>query len=236
MAHQIKPVTQMLLAFFIAIGSAFAQAEEVATDPYEGFNRAVFSFNEGLDRNILLPVTKGYRAVTPDLVEEGVHNFFSNLGDVGVLLNQIFQFKLADAAETTVRLATNTIIGIGGVFDVASSMGLEKKNEDFGQTLGSWGVESGPYLVLPFFGSSNVRDGLGLIPDYYMNPVSYVEDDSARISLQILRVIDIRSELMEVEKLVSGDRYTFIRDAYMQRREHLVNDGEVDGHYVEDGF
>lgn len=237
MRYKMDSLCKAIAIFLISTMSVFAIAEESeVTDPYEGFNRAIFSFNEGLDEYILLPVTKGYRAVTPDPVEKGVHNFFSNLGDVGVLFNQIFQFKLGEAAETTMRLATNTIIGIGGVLDVGSAIGLEKQDEDFGQTLGYWGFESGPYLVLPFFGPSNVRDGIGLIPDYYIDPVSHVDDDSARLSLQVLRVIDTRSGLMEAEKLISGDRYTFIRDAYMQRREHLVNDGKLSDEFVEDGF
>lgn len=237
MRHKMDSFCKAVAIILISSMAAVAVAEESeAVDPYEGFNRAIYSFNDALDRNILLPVTKGYKVVTPDPVEKGVSNFFSNLGDVGVLFNQIFQFKLGGAAETTMRLATNTIIGLGGVLDVSSAIGLQKQDEDFGQTLGYWGFESGPYLVLPLLGPSNVRDGLGLIPDYYMDPVSYLEDDSARLSLQVIRVIDTRSRLMEAEKLISGDRYTFIRDAYMQRREHLVNDGVVSKKYAEDGF
>lgn len=181
-------------------------------------------------------MAKGYKAVTPEPIQTGIHNFFSNLGDVGVLVNQILQLKVGDAANTTIRLATNTVFGFAGVIDVASAIGLEKQDEDFGQTLGYWGVESGPYLVLPLFGSSNVRDGIGLIPDYYVDPLSHLEDDTARITLQVIKVVDLRANLIEREKLISGDRYTFIRDAYMQRREHLVNDGEVSDKYVEDGF
>lgn len=230
---------KLFFVLFLSLTTSYTIAEEATSadiDPYQGFNRAIFSFNEALDENILLPVTKGYKAITPDPVETGVHNFFSNLGDLGVLVNQLLQFKLGDAAETTIRFASNSIIGFGGVLDVATAMGLEKKNEDFGQTLGYWGVEAGPYLVLPFFGPSNVRDGVSKIPDYYLDPVNHWEDDEARLALQVLKVIDTRSQLMDAEKLVSGDRYTFIRDAYMQRREHLVNDGKVSDEFQEDGF
>lgn len=223
--------------FFLLFSiNSFAEEAVKESDPWEGFNRTMFSFNETLDEYVLLLVTKGYQAIAPEPVEKGVHNFFSNLGDVGVILNSLFQLKVDKAAHSTARFVANTFFGIGGLFDVATPMGLEKQDEDFGQTLGYWGVDTGPYIVLPLFGPSNVRDGIGLIPDYYMDPLSNFDDDDSKFALQVLRVVDTRAELMEAEKLISGDRYTFIRDAYMQRRDYLVNDGEVSDEFQEDGF
>ncbi len=213
--------------------SVAAQAE---VDPWEGFNRSMFAFNETLDKYLLLPLTKGYRAVTPDVVEKGVHNFFGNLGDFNSLFNNLFQLKLAGAAQDGARLAANTVLGLGGILDVATPLGLPKQDEDFGQALGYWGVKSGPYLVLPFFGPSTLRDGIGRIPDAYINSVIYFDDEGLRYFLLGLRTIDQRSQIMEAERLISGDRYTFIRDAYLQRREFLVNDGKVERIYEDDGF
>ena len=162
--------------------------------------------------------------------------FFGNLGDVGTLFNSLFQLKFHDAAHNISRITANTFFGIAGLIDVATPLGLEKKNEDFGQTLGYWGVDTGPYLVLPFFGPSNVRDGISLLPDSYLDPVTYVEGDDARFWLKGLRVIDMRSQLISTERLISGDRYSFIRDAYLQRRKFLVADGAVEETFDDDGF
>ena len=145
-------------------------ADSSDSDPWEGFNRAMFSFNSGLDTYALKPVTKGYKAVMPDIAEEGVSNFFDNLSDVGTMFNNLFQGKFSNAAQDLARVGFNSTIGLGGFIDVATPMGIEKHNEDFGQTLGYWGVESGPYLVLPFFGPSSVRDGIGRIPDTLIGP------------------------------------------------------------------
>ncbi len=231
-----KFLSGVVFAMAFGLGSASVSAEEISTDPWEGFNRSIFVFNETLDEYVLLPVTKGYKAVAPGFVETGVSNFFGNLGDVGTLANNVFQAKFSDAASDLSRILFNTFIGLGGLIDVSTPMGIEKHDEDFGQTLGYWGVDTGPYLVLPFFGPSNVRDGLSLVPDTLLDPVYYVEDDSARYALYGLRVVDQRAALMESEKLISGDRYSFIRDAYLQRREFLVNDGEVSEEFEEDNF
>lgn len=213
-----------------------AQQGAEEKDPWEGFNRSIFSFNETLDEYVLLPVTKGYRYIAPEPVEKGVSNFFDNLNDVTVLINSLLQLKFEKAGHTTARLVANTFFGIGGIFDVATPMGLDKQNEDFGQTLGHWGVGTGPYVVLPLFGPSNIRDGFGLIPDYYTSPVTHLEDDEARLALEVLWVIDTRSGVMDQEKLISGDRYSFIRDVYMQRRDYLVRDGQIADSFEDDGF
>ena len=216
------------IALSIALISSPVLAEEThETDPWEGFNRTMFSFNEGLDRAIVKPVTQGYRFIMPDFAEQGVHNFFENIGDVKTFFNNVLQGKPKEASEDLGRVIVNTTIGIGGLFDVATTFGIPKHDEDFGQTLGTWGVESGPYLVLPLFGPSSVRDGIGRIPDMMVDPVQQVSDDDTRLGLQVLRVIDTRSQLLEAEGVISGDRYTFIRDAYLQRREFEINDGQV---------
>lgn len=213
--------------------AALADGHEV--DPWEGYNRVMFGFNEGLDKYALKPITLGYKAITPDLVETGVSNFFDNISDVGSLLNNVLQTKFEAAGEDLARVSFNSTFGLGGVLDVATPMGIEEHNEDFGQTLGYWGMSSGPYLVLPLFGPSNVRDTGGLIVDTITSPISNIEDDSARYAVTGLQAIDTRSGLLEAEKLITGDRYTFIRDAYLQRREFSINDGQSED-YDDENF
>lgn len=216
--------------------SARADDTPVDPDPWEGFNRAMFQFNDYLDRYALKPAAQGYRFVMPDLAERGVSNFFDNLQDVRTLANNVMQFKFHDAASDTARITMNTFFGLGGVFDVATPFGLERHDEDFGQTLGYWGVPAGNYLVLPFFGPSTVRDGVGLVPDMYLDPVGDVDHVPTRNTLYGVRLVDTRAELLKAEGLISGDRYLFIRDAYLQRREYLVNDGRIDSEFDADDF
>lgn len=224
-----RPGTTLLALALSATLASTAMAEEAhPADPWEGFNRTMFSFNEGLDRAIIKPVTQGYRYVMPDFAETGVHNFFENIGDVKTFFNNVLQGKPKEASEDLGRVIINTTIGIGGLFDVATTFGIPKHNEDFGQTLGAWGLESGPYLVLPLFGPSSVRDGLGRIPDAMVDPLQEIGDDDTQLGLQVLRVIDTRSQILKAEGVISGDRYTFIRDAYLQRRQFEVNDGQVE--------
>ncbi|WP_151703481.1 VacJ family lipoprotein [Nitrincola alkalilacustris] len=227
-------VTSLLLLF--AAPGVLAGEESINLDPLEGFNRAMFSFNDGVDRVAIKPLTQGYRYVVPDVAQTGVTNFFSNLRDVRTLLNNLLQGKLHNASEDFVRLSFNTVWGIGGLIDVATPLGIPKNNEDFGQTLGYWGVSSGPYIVLPLLGPSTFRDTAGLVPDMMADPVRYVDDRALRNSLQVVRVLDTRSRLMDSERLISGDRYIFVRDAYLQRREFLINDGQVEITFDETDF
>ncbi|GGK57913.1 MlaA family lipoprotein [Amphritea balenae] len=213
------------LVFSLASPLVLAESE---TDPWEGFNRTVFSFNDGLDRYALKPLAQGYQRVTPDIVEAGVGNFFGNLADVGSLFNNVLQLKGEAAAQDFARVVFNSTFGLAGLIDVATPVGLPEHKEDFGQTLGYWGVETGPYLVLPFFGPSNIRDGIAIIPDSMVDPVGEVESIPTRNQLYALRIVDTRAELLAAEGLLTGDRYTAMRDAYMQRREFLVNDGEAE--------
>ncbi|CAI8179786.1 MAG: putative phospholipid-binding lipoprotein MlaA [Marinobacterium sp. xm-d-530] len=222
-----KFLALFVLSVSLSSVTAFADESELQ-DPWEGFNRGVFNFNESLDRAILKPVAQGYRFIMPDVAEQGVSNFFDNLRDVVTFFNNVLQLKPVEATQDLSRVLINTTIGIGGLFDVATAMDIPKNDEDFGQTLGAWGVESGPYLVLPLFGPSTVRDGVGIIPDMYLDPLNQVESDELRFGLKALKVVDKRASLLDREGVITGDRYTFIRDAYLQKREFEVNDGRVE--------
>lgn len=225
------------LIFFLviaALSSACATSPEYTadpSDPYQGFNRKVYSFNNALDEAFLLPITAGYRAVAPEFVEDGVGNFFSNLDDVTVAFNNTLQFKFLDAASDLGRIIVNSTIGLLGFLDVASRMGLEKHNEDFGQTLGYWGMGSGPYLMLPLLGPSNFRDGPSKIVDTLTAPQNWTDiKTSERNGLFVMDLINTRSGLIDLEEKAGDlgrDRYVFIRDAYLDNRKFLINDGEL---------
>lgn len=205
-------------------------------DPWEGFNRSMFEFNDFLDRYAFKPLAQGYRYVMPDLAERGVSNFFNNLKDVETLANNLMQLKFQNAASDTGRIVLNSTFGLVGFVDLATPLGLERHDEDFGQTLGYWGVPSGNYLVLPFFGPSTVRDGISIVPDMYLDPVGGVDHVRTRNTLYGIRLIDTRAKLLQAESLISGDRYLFIRDAYLQRREFQINDGRSDNEFNPEDF
>ena len=190
-------------------------------DPLEPLNRTVFQFNDGLDKAVFKPVATAYKSVTPAPIRAGVGNFFGNLLDVRTFINNVLQLKVEDAAVTAMRLGVNTVFGMGGVLDVASEMQLERHSQDFGQTLGRWGVGAGPYLVLPVLGSSSVRDALGTVVEGSTDIVTNLGDVPTRNSLTALRVVDLRSSLLQASELLdlaSLDRYAFARDAYLQRK------------------
>ncbi len=213
----------------LLVFSAVAAEDAGDSDPWEGYNRAVFAFNDKLDRVLLKPIAKGYRAVSPQVVETGVSNFFDNLGELSNIVNDILQLKMGQAANDTGRFLVNSTVGIGGLIDVADSIGLDKSDgEDFGQTLGDWGVASGPYLMLPFLGPSTLRDAPSRFVDSYTNPIRYLEDVPTRNSLYAGNVVSDRAELLAVEELTNGDKYLFVRDAYLQRRDFLVEDGAIE--------
>ncbi len=202
-------------------------AAELA-DPWEGLNRKVFVFNDTLDAYLLKPVAKGYLAVTPAPVELGVSNFFENLGEFSNILNDILQWKWGLAANDTGRLLVNSTVGIAGLFDVAQYVGLNRsEGEDFGQTLAAWGMGQGPYLVLPFMGPSTLRDLGGMPVDSLANPIRYVDHVPTRNTAYATDLLDTRASLIEAEDLISGDKYAFMRDAFLQRREYLILDGVV---------
>jgi phospholipid-binding lipoprotein MlaA len=199
-------------------------------DPIEPFNRAMYRFNEGVDDIAIKPMATGYRAAMPTPVQNGVRNFFSNLDDVAVMVNNLLQFKLEQGVSDFLRVAFNTTFGMFGFADVASEMGLRKHNEDFGQTLGRWGIGSGAYLVLPFFGPSSLRDGLGLAVDNrHTDLVQQVEHIPARNWTVLTRTVSKRADLLDATATVEAaalDDYEFTRDFYLERREGLVSDGK----------
>ncbi len=197
-------------------------------DPWEGVNRAVFRFNDTLDTYALKPLARGYQAVTPQFLEDGVHNVFGNLGDVGNLANDLLQGKFHEAGVDTGRLIFNSTFGLLGFFDVATPMGLRRNDEDFGQTLGVWGLASGPYIVLPLLGPSTIRDALGKLPDSQLEPYPHMSHVPTRNVIRGLDVVDTRAALLSAEKLISGDKYLFVRNAYLQNREFRVKDGQVE--------
>jgi phospholipid-binding lipoprotein MlaA len=198
-------------------------------DPLERINRTTFAFNDAIDRAVAKPVARGYRRITPDPVERSVSNFFSNAAYPTVLVNNLLQGKLADALSDTGRLLLNTTVGFGGLFDPASDIGLARNDEDFGQTLGRWGVRPGSYLVVPVLGPYTVRDGFGSLVDEFTEPRQYLEDDSTRWGLWAGKQLDKRARLLDADAVLdrAGDKYVLVRSAYLQRREYLVRDGDV---------
>lgn len=215
-----------LVAALAMMGASSLQAAE--EDPWESVNRVVFRFNDQVDTYTLKPLAQGYQKITPAFVEDGIGNVFSNLGDVVVLANDLLQGKVRDAGIDTSRILFNTTFGVLGFFDVATRMGLQKNDEDFGQTLGAWGLGSGPYVVLPLLGPSSVRDAVGRVPDAYLQPYPYVNDVPARNIAYGVNAVDTRADLLSAERMVTGDRYIFVRNAYLQNREFRVNDGQVE--------
>jgi phospholipid-binding lipoprotein MlaA len=197
-------------------------------DPFEPFNRGVSRFNDGVDKAVLVPVATAYQGVLPSMVRTGVGNFFNNIGDVWSLANNVAQFKVQNSAETFMRLNVNTFFGLGGLLDVATEAGIPRHEEDFGQTLGHWGVGAGPYVVLPLLGSSTLRDTAAKPLDYWGDPVGHIEDVAWRNSLTVLRVVDTRAQFLRAGRLLEDaalDKYSFTRDAYLQHRRSDVYDG-----------
>ncbi|MCR4347431.1 MAG: VacJ family lipoprotein [Sulfuricaulis sp.] len=198
-------------------------------DPFEGLNRVMYTFNDKMDRYLLKPVAKGYRAITPKPVSKGISNFFSNLHDPAIMLYNFLQGKPKAGASDLGRFLVNSTIGIAGLFDVATKMGLEKHNEDFGQTLAVWGVGDGPYLVLPFFGPSNIREGASIPVDWYTYPPNHMEEQSTNVKMFAVEVVDRRAQLLDagdiLDQAAGADPYIFVREAFRQRRLSLIYDG-----------
>lgn len=218
----------LLLTVFLGGCATVDKAYQDPRDPYESFNRTMYNFNDGLDKAILKPLAKGYKAITPAPVDNGISNFFSNLNDVVSAVNNLLQFKLTRAVSDVSRVLINTTVGVLGFVDVASNLNIPKYGEDFGQTLGTWGVDPGPYIVLPFFGPSNGRDAIGLVVDWYSDPVTYLEPESHQWAVKGLRLVDKRADLLGASRVLEQaalDPYEFSRDAFLQKRQHDVYDG-----------
>ncbi|OFZ71261.1 MAG: hypothetical protein A2Z01_10095 [Betaproteobacteria bacterium RBG_16_58_11] len=230
-----------LLPKFALLGIVFALTGCATNgdprDPLEPLNRGIYKFNDTIDEAVMKPVAKGYKAVLPNPVRTGVGNFFSNIDDALIAVNNLLQFKFSQAASDVARMIANTTFGIGGLFDVATGFGLEKHNEDFGQTLGYWGIGDGPFLMLPLLGPSNLRDTIGLVAYYQLDPVWNLSHVPTRNTLGTLRVLDRRARLLDAEKVLDEaalDPYTFLRDAYIQQRRSLIYDGNPPREKLED--
>ena len=224
-----------LLIIALVIFQITGCATQANKDPLENFNRAIYKFNDVADGAIIKPVSKGYKTIAPDFVIKGVNNFFNNIRDVITVINDLLQFKIEHAMNDTGRVIVNSTIGILGFVDVHSINGGERRKEDFGQTLGYWGVSQGAYLVLPFIGPSTTRDAVGFVTDTIaFDPISYINNVRGRNQLRLMQFIDARTELLNASSIMdeaSLDPYAFQRDAYLQYREALLNDkpaGEID--------
>ena len=204
-------------------------------DPWEKFNRKSFAFNDALDRAVAKPVAKAYKKVTPRFVRTGISNVLSNLDSVTTVVNDVLQGKVRQAGKDSGRFLLNSTLGLGGLFDPASAAGFENNDEDFGQTLGKWGVKSGPYLMLPFLGPSTVRDTFGRLPDQFTYPVNYLADPNTRYIIRAVSFLDLRAGLLDLDAQLerSYDRYAFVRNAWLQRREFMVTDGNVEDQSAE---
>ncbi|MFP4132209.1 MAG: VacJ family lipoprotein [Thiohalospira sp.] len=228
------PATLLLLLPLLLLGGCASTGDPEGanseSDPLEPWNRSVYRFNRAADEWVLAPAARGYVAITPEPVDAGVSNSFRNLEDVGNLVNNAFQGKMDRAVSDLGRIGFNTTVGLLGVFDVATPLGFERHDEDFGQTLGWWGVPSGPYLVLPLLGPSTVRDTVGRGGDYFVSPYDYLELTTRQAyALYAVRTVDFRAGLLGTDRLLdsaSFDPYAFQRDAWLQRRRNQVHDGD----------
>ncbi|HZZ06658.1 VacJ family lipoprotein [Paraburkholderia sp.] len=230
---RIRGVRTLQIATFALAVATLVGCTTVQTptrgDPLEGLNRTIFTVNDKLDQYALKPVAKGYVWATPQPVRDSVTNFFSNIGDVYIAANNLLQLKITDGVEDIMRIVINTVFGVGGLFDVATLARLPKHDNDLGLTLGHYGVPAGPYLVLPLFGPSTVRDAVGSIGNYYVNPLSYIHPDGLSWALYGLNVVNTRANLLNASDVLEGaalDKYSFVRNAYLQRRQYLLSDGK----------
>ena len=203
-----------------------------ANDPFEEINRSIWSFNESLDNRIAKPLAEFYNDVLPNPVQSGISNFFSNLDEIDNALNQILQGKPVAACSDLSRFVINTSLGLFGLFDLATHLGLEEHDEDFGQTLGVWGIPDGPFLMLPIYGPSSPRDIVGRPISGILSGTFSIEESDVKFAITALDALETRARLLDVESLIVGDRYTFIRDSYLQYTEFEVQDGEE----IEDDF
>lgn len=218
------------LAAALSVGCATIppDAGKNPSDPWEVYNRHMFEFNDRADQYVIKPVAEGYTKVLPEPVRDCVGNIFRNLGDIGNAINNLLQGKPYEASADICRVALNTTVGLLGCFDVAGRVGIARSNEDFGQTLGRWGMGPGPYFVLPLLGPSTVRDTFGRAADTYADPVTYINGSSYQVAAQSVRIVDVRASLLEAGRLLDGaalDKYQFVRDGYLQRRRNLIYDG-----------
>lgn len=229
-SRSVRHLARLLPLLFVLLLSGCATINGPADerDPLERYNRAMHAFNEDFDRALFQPLARGYNKVLPRPVNRSISHFFDNLGDIWVMINGFLQGKPRQGVSDLSRVVWNTTLGLGGLFDVASHMDLPKHNEDFGQTLGVWGVGPGPYFVLPFLGPSTIRDTGGRIVQWQANPMAELTDDEGYLLLTALNLVDTRAGLLGTTRLIDSaslDPYSFMRDGYLQRREYLIHDG-----------
>ncbi len=228
----------LLITFLLSSSCTTLDGPPNPDDPYESFNRSIFAFNEGADKYAFKPVAEGYDYIMPSFASKGVSNFFNNIDDIVVFFNQLLQFKLTEAVATSARFVFNTTFGIFGLIDFASDMDLPKHNEDFGQTLAVWGVGSGPYVVLPLIGPMTIRDTAGLAVDWtYFDPIFKRQTLQQSLITLSIKYIDVRAGLLKATNIIdetAPDKYSFVRDAWMLRREFLIYDGDPPDDFDED--
>ena len=224
---------RFLFLFFISTFS-IAEDEEVNVDPLESTNRIVFEISDDLDTMIIRPVAEIYRDVTPRFIKNSVTNFFYNLSEVDTIINQLLQGKIVLAGQDSLRFLINSTIGIVGFVDVATRVGFERHDEDFGQTLGYWGVPAGPYVFLPLIGPSTIRDSFSKPTSWFLSGNLSVSDEEAKIFINLLDAVETRERLLVAEKLIVGDKYEFVKSVYLQTRNDLVFDGEVEDEFLTD--
>ena len=221
--------------FLLILLLSFPIFGEEINDPFEDLNRDIFIFNEKLDEKLLKPAALTYRKVTPQFARTGVTNFFNNLEEIDTTINQVLQGEIKYAFNDAGRFVINSTIGLFGLVDVASKMGLEKHEEDFGQTLGVWGFDSGPYIMIPFLGPSNPRDLLSRPISSFLSGTFAMEDNDVKITLVGIDALETRERLLDAETLIIGDKYIFVKDAYIQSREYEINNGSTeDDEFLDD--
>lgn len=228
----------LIISIVLSSGCATIEGPPNPDDPLERYNRAMYEFNDTVDKYAIKPAAQGYNFIMPNFASKGVSNFFNNIDDIVVFFNQLLQFKFSEATATSARFVFNTTFGLLGLIDFASDMDLPKQNEDFGQTLAVWGFDRGPYIVLPFIGPSTIRDTAGLAVDWtYFDPIFKRQTLEQSLVTLTIKYIDIRAGLLKASNILEDtvpDRYAFVRDAWLQRREYLIYDGNPPQEFNED--
>jgi phospholipid-binding lipoprotein MlaA len=227
-------IKQIIFCLFLTQALYLSCDDDLNRDPFEDINRTVFEVSDDLDTYLLRPAAEVYSEYTPQIIKDGITNFFSNLSEIDTAVNQLLQGKLGLAAQDSARFLVNSTVGVVGILDIASEIGLERHDEDFGQTLGYWGVPSGVYLFVPFVGPTTLRDILAKPTSWFLSGNLSVSDEEASLILNVFDVIETRERLLIAENLIIGDKYDFVRDAYLQSRDYLVLDGEVEDDFLTD--
>ena len=223
-------ISKITILFLIIFSTTIFSTE---VDPFQEINEKTHNFNLVLDKQLATPVARIYKKVTPDLVEKSITNFTHNIEDLSIAINNILQGKINNGISDLLRFTINSSLGVLGFFDVASNLGFEKHDEDFGQTLATWGMGAGPYIVLPGLGPSNLRDTLSMLPDAFLTPLYAIDHDRTSYSLTAIDIVETRARYLGLESVVIGDDYLFYRDAYLQSREFDILDGEVSEEFDE---